>query len=87
MHTGILWAVQISLHWRAWCCNELTAWHIEPAVACCRRTGLLMLSRLASTAVTVRLHKQIFFESEATSMATFLWKVRCMLGCHGTVAR
>eukprot|EP00891_Asterochloris_glomerata_P007153 jgi/Astpho2/7153/Aster-01477 len=40
-----------------------------------KRTGLLMLSRLASTAVTVRLHKQIFFESEATSMATFLWKV------------
>ena len=37
-----------------------------------------MLSRLASTAVTVRLHKQIFFESEATSMATFLWKVRSM---------
>lgn len=38
-----------------------------------------MLSRLASTAVTVRLHKQIFFESEATSMATFLWKVHFML--------
>ena len=38
-----------------------------------------MLSRLASTAVTVRLHKQIFFESEATSMATFLWKVSFLL--------
>ena len=61
-----------------------------------------MLSRLASTAVTVRLHKQIFFEREATSMATFLWKVRFVLlfhwprgacgnlvfySCLGTVAR
>ncbi len=56
-----------------------TALHIKPVFPCCRRTGLLMLSRLASTAVTVRLHKQIFFESEATSMATFLWKVHFML--------
>ena len=69
-------AVSTNLLWRAWCCNGLPPLHIKSVSTCCRRTGLLMLSRLASTAVTVRLHKQIFFESEATSMATFLWKVR-----------